>query len=210
MSKQNPLDDCIAPYLGMIEGLVALFHPFMEAAVHDLKTGKIVALYHNISQRNVGDPSPLHELKIPTSEFPDFFAPYLKRNSDGRQLKCTSITIRDETKTPVALVCFNVDISHFQESAHLLNSFLTVAHGAENPIELFGGSCEERIESQVTAYLEKENLSLNYLSKVQKKALVQHLHTQGIFNYKNAAVVLAHTLKLSRATIYNYINQMPH
>ena len=68
------------PYEPFIKAIVDLFHPFVEAAVHDLSKGKLVAIYHNISQRKVGDSSPLHELKVSTNQFPDYFDPYYKRN----------------------------------------------------------------------------------------------------------------------------------
>ena len=47
------------PYETFIQAIVELFHPFVEVAVHDLETGKIVALYNNLSGRKVGDTSPL-------------------------------------------------------------------------------------------------------------------------------------------------------
>ncbi len=42
-------------YEPLIKAIVELFHPFVEAAVHDLEKGKLVAIYHNMSQRKVGD-----------------------------------------------------------------------------------------------------------------------------------------------------------
>ena len=45
-------------YEPFIQAMVDLFSPFVEAAVHDLEKGEVVAIYHNISQRKVGDSSP--------------------------------------------------------------------------------------------------------------------------------------------------------
>lgn len=206
--KQKKLTDWIAEYEPFIESIVSLFHPFVEAAVHDLKTGKIARLYHNFSQRKVGDKSPLHELKIETSQFPDYFLPYYKENWDGRPLKCTSITLRDAKGTPIGLICFNVDTSFFQESRRLLESFLTVEPKAGNPIELFAEDGQEQILRIIEEYAQEQHLSLTHLTKQQKKELIQALYHKGIFNFKNAAPVLAKTLKLSRASVYNYIKQI--
>ena len=134
----NNLNKYILPYIPMIEASIQLFHPFVEIAVHDLNEGKIVALYHNISKRKVGDISPLHELNVETKQFPDFFNPYYKKNWDGRDLKCTSITVRDDKKHPIALICINVDTSFFQEAQKVFNSFLSIEQDAENPVEMFG------------------------------------------------------------------------
>jgi len=192
-------------YEPLIQAIVALFHPFVEVAIHDLKKGKIVAIYHNISRRQVGDPSPLKELQIDTKEFPDYFSPYYKDNWDGRPLKCTSITMRNQKGVPVGLICLNVDVNFFKEGHDLLKTFLKLKEEGENPIEIFGSQCEEQTEMIIEQFLENNQLSLFHLNRNQKRDLVQHLYQKGIFNFKNAAPLIARKLGISRATIYNHI-----
>lgn len=189
-------------YEPMIKALVELLHPFAEIAVHDLEKGKITAIYHNISQRKVGDPSPLKELKVEVEDFPDYFSPYYKQNWDGRPLKCTSITLRNKKGKPIGLICINIDVSGFQ----LLKTFLQVKEEAENPIEIFGN--HEHGDGVMQEFLKERNLSLQHLSRAQKKELVQHLYRKGIFNFKNAVPCLANKLNTSRASIYNYIKHL--
>lgn len=198
----------IASYRPFLEAIVKLFHPFVEVAVHDLETGKIVAIYHNISQRKVGDKSPLHELGVDVDKFPDNFEPYYKSNWDGRQLKCISITVRDHKGKPVGLICINVDTSFFQDVHRTLGAFLNVREGAENPIELFGGNCQEQITLMIDDYLKEHQLSLAYIKKAEKKELIQHLYHKGALNFKNAPSVIANILKVSRATVYNHIKRI--
>ena len=156
-------------YEPMIKAIVELFYPFVEAAVHDLKKGTIAALYHNFSKRKVGDASPLKELKIETEDFPDQFAPYYKKNWDGRPLKCTTITIRNDNGKPIGLICFNVDASVFQEAHRLLDTFLRIQDHAETPIDMFGGQCEEQATHLIQEYLMANKLSFNRLKRDQKK-----------------------------------------
>lgn len=195
-------------YEPLIKAVVEVFHPFVEAAVHDLEKGTVVAIYHNISQRQVGEPSPLKELKISTADFPDYFSPYYKQNWDGRSLKCTSITIRNKNGKPIGLICLNIDASFFQDGYQLLKSFLKIEKEAENPIEIYGSQCEEQAEGVIKQFLEGKHLSLNHLNRDQKKELVQQLYRKGIFNFKNAAPFIAKKLKTSRASIYNHIRQI--
>ena len=197
----------IKKYIPFIEGIVELFHPLVEAAIHDLESGTIIALYHNISRRKVGDVSPIHELKVKTKDFPDFFKPYYKTNWDGRLLKCTSITIRDAKGIPIGLICLNMDTSLLQDTQNLLTTFLRVAEDSANPVDQYGGQCEDKIQVVVNEYLKENRLSLNHLTRSQKKELVQHLYHKGIFNYKNAPGSISHLLKLSRACVYNYIKE---
>ncbi|MCB1108202.1 MAG: PAS domain-containing protein [Chlamydiia bacterium] len=194
-------------YEPFIQAVVELFHPFIEAAVHDLEQGKIMAIYHNISQREVGEPSPLKELKVNIKDFPDYFSPYYKKNRDGRPLKCTSITMRDESGKAIGLICLNVDVSFFQDGCRLLEAFLQTKVEAENPIEIFGAECEAQATAVIQLFLDERQLSLKHLNRRQKKELVQHLYRKGIFNFKNAAPFIAQKLNTSRASVYNYIKE---
>ncbi|MDP1836546.1 MAG: PAS domain-containing protein [Chlamydiales bacterium] len=195
-------------YEPLIKAVVEVFHPFAEVAVHDLIKGQVVAIYHNISQRKVGDPSPLKELKVNIEDFPEYFTPYYKQNWDGRPLKCTSITMRNKKGTPIGLICINIDTSFFQDGCRLLQTFLQVKDEAENPIEIFGSPCEEQAEAIIQRFLNERNLSLSHLKRDQKQELVQCLYQKGIFNFKNATPFIANKLNTSRATIYNYIKRL--
>ncbi len=195
-------------YEPLIKAVVDLFHPFVEAAVHDLEKGKVVAIYHNISQREVGEPSPLKELKVDTEDFPEYFTPYYKQNWDGRSLKCTSVTMRNKKGKPIGLICLNIDASFFQDGYQLLKTFLNVKDEAENPIEIFGSQCEEQAEGVIKQFLDEKHLSLNHLNRAQKRELVVQLYRKGIFNFKNATPFIARKLNTSRASIYNYIKQI--
>jgi predicted transcriptional regulator YheO len=188
-----------------IQAIVELFHPFVEVAVHNLKEGKIAALYNCISQRKVGDNSPLQELKVKTENFPDHFSPYYKQNWDGTALKCTTITLRSSKGTPVGLICINMDVSTFQEGFRLLQRFLTTKEEAKNPVEIFGAHCEEQVDCIVESYLDEHRLNISRLNRTQKREVVQRLYEKGVFNYKNAANCIAKKLKTSRATVYNHI-----
>jgi predicted transcriptional regulator YheO len=192
-------------YEPLLQALVELFHPFAEAAVHDLEKGIVVAIYHNLSQRKVGDPSPLKELKVDVRDFPDYFAPYYKENWDGRPLKCTSITLRNKKGKAVGLICINVDTSFMQDAHRLLEVFLKTKNEAKNPIEIFGAQCEDQATAFIQNYLDEQKLSLKFLTHKQKKEVVQQLFRKGIFNYKSAAPFLAKKLNISRASVYNYI-----
>lgn len=189
----------------VIKGVIALFAPFVECAIHDIKTGKIVAIYNNISNRSVGDPSPLGELNTPVNKFPDVFEPYYETNWNGHKIKCTSVTIRDENKNPIIIVCFNFDTSVFQDIQLNLKTFLEVKDTADNPVELFNEDWQEKIDRFIESYLTSNKLIITDLTREQKQSLVEELSKHGVFFYKNAANYVAGKLKLSRATIYNHL-----
>lgn len=208
MTKKTELKKQLEHFEPFLQGIVELFHPFVEIAVHDLNQGKIIEIYHNISQRKIGDASPLSELKVDLTNFPDKFSPYYKRNWDGRQLKCTSITLRDSVGNPIGLICINVDASSFLSIHDLLGQFILTKQEAENPIETHGSSCEEQAVMLVEEYLKERHLVLQHINRDQKKHIVHYLYHKGLFNFKNAATFLSGYLKVSRASVYNYINEI--
>lgn len=195
----------LTPYQPLIESIVSLFAPLVEVAVHDLNEGKIVAIYNNLSRRAIGEPSPLHELKIPLQDFPDVFKPYYKQNWDGTPLKCTSITIRDQNRQPIGLICINMNTSLLQGTQDLLFQLLSVEKDAENPIDTFGGNVEIQIKNLISEHLKTHNLTFSSLNNKQKKDLILFLYHKGAFNFKNAVPFVAKYLNVSRASIYNYL-----
>jgi D-arginine utilization repressor len=194
-------------HIPFVQGIVELFHPFVEGAVHDLKSGTIVALFNTISQRKIGDITPLRELNIKTDQFPNYFLPYYKSNWDGRKLKCISMTIRDGKDVPIGLICFNLGVSLFQEIENKFSALLQLKEKAENPIEMFGENGKEQIRIQIDRYLKKHQLALSRLNRSQKRDLIIDLYGKGVFNYKNAASFVADVLRISRATLYNYMKK---
>jgi len=210
MPKKQPttLNKKLENYVPFMEAVSELFDPFVEIAVHDLKEGKLVALYNNISQRKVGDKTPLQELKVDFSKLPDHFSPYFKKNWDGRNLKCTSITVRDDNGKPIGLICINVDTTFFAETKQIMDAFLKISSEAESPIECFGGDYQDLITQIIEEYLSEQKLNVRYLNRLQKKQLVHHLYHHGAFNYKNAPPFISEYLKISRATVYNYLKEL--
>lgn len=191
-------------YFPVAQAISALLYPHAEVVIHDLQTGTIAAIYNNFSKRNVGDESLIEELSDYAS-LPDVFPVYTKTNWDGKKLKSSTATLRDKKKTPIGLLCMNLDVSKWDEFRHLLDQWVGVQDDQDKPEVLFKDDWREKINLYVSEYLTKENLTLKALSKEMKRDLIKALHREGAFKAKNAANYMADVLELSRATIYNYL-----
>jgi D-arginine utilization repressor len=202
------INEILKPYQNFIEAIVTLFDPFVEVAVHDLQKGTLVAIYNSFSHRKVGEKSPLKELKVNFKEFSDVFTPYNRLNWDGKELKCTSITVRDKRGTPVALICLNLDTSILVQTKDILDAFLKIKVKSDNPIEAFGGSCEQQVNALIEQFLKEHQLAIGSLDRTNKKKLIEFLYCKGVFHFKNSVPFIAKILKLSRASIYNYIKEV--
>lgn len=206
--QDNSLHKNITPFMPFVEGVVKLFYPYVEGAIHDLQSGKVVALYNNLSRRKLGDPSAVTELGVEIKDFPDAFDPYYKTNWDGRKLKCVSVTIRDDTGFPIGLICLNFDTSVFETMNLQLDKLLGLVNKKGlNPVEQFGDNWQQQVLDFIDAYAREYNVAVAAMSKQQKADLVCDMYDHALFNYRDAASYIAQQLDVSRTTIYNYLKQ---
>lgn len=199
----------LAAQLPVLEGIVKLFHPHVEAVLHDLKTGTIAAIYNDLSKRKAGDRSAISKFVGDSiDEFPDVFEPYHKINWDGKKFKCVSITVRDNKRKPIGLMCFNFDTSVFDSINQSLSELLSVAtKQALSPIEQYTQDWQARVNECIGNYLKENHTTLPALTKEQKREAVNRLYSHGLFNYRNAAAYVSEQLHVSRATVYNYLKE---
>ncbi|MEW6702151.1 MAG: PAS domain-containing protein [Bacteroidota bacterium] len=188
------------------QAIAALLHPHGEVVLHDLKTGKIAALFNNFSKRSVGDDSLLEE-DLDLKALPDYFGPYTKINWDGRKLKSVSSTIRDESGDAVGLFCINLDVSFIENIGKQLLQFSNHQDETPLPVQLFADDWREKINSFVQQYLRSNHIGLQSATRDQLKEIVIKLHKNGAFKAKKAADYVASVLNISRATVYIYLRE---
>jgi predicted transcriptional regulator YheO len=185
------------------EAIQRLLHPHAEVVMHDIKKNQIVAIYNPFSKRKVGSASLLSEEEMGISE--DCIGPYEKTNWDGRKLKSTSSIIRDENGKAVGLLCVNLDISKISKLNSQIAEFINCQQITSQPTPFFKDDWQERINNYVHNYLTEKHLTLETLDRNEKKKLIEHLHKIGAFTGKNAAHYIAQVIRVSRATVYNYL-----
>lgn len=195
----------IKQFLPTAESIERLLHPHAEVVIHDISQNKIAAIFNPYSKRRVGDSSLISEEEKSTIE-KDCVGPYEKTNWDGKKLKSVSSIIRDESGKAVAMLCINLDISKLEKIQDFLSAFIGKEQFMAKPELLFKDDWQERLHLSIKNYLQDNHLSLDSLSREEKRQLICHLQEVGAFTGKNAAKYIANVLGVSRATIYNYLN----
>ena len=66
---------------------------------------------------------------------------------------------------------------------------------------------QERINHYIHNYLAEHHLTLETLTRQEKKELIDHLQQIGAFTAKNAATYIAQILNISRASVYGYLKE---
>ncbi|MBB64004.1 MAG: hypothetical protein CMO81_02965 [Waddliaceae bacterium] len=186
------------------EAIARLLHPFAEVVIHDLDKDEIQAIYNPLSRREIGDRSYLNSIDLDASE--SIIGPYEKTNWDGRPMKSISIVIRNEKDKAEGFLCINLDTSSFESTHKLLEAFLGKRISEnDNSQDLFKNDLYERINLYVQSYCRDHQVSPEALSKDEKQEIIHALLSDGAFKERNAASYVARVLRVSRATVYNYI-----
>lgn len=189
--------------LSFAEAFARLLHPFAEVVVHDLSKDQIEAIYNPLSRREVGDDSYLDRIDFGEETV---IGPYDKTNWDGRTMKSINIVIRNESGKAEGFLCVNLDLSIFETANQLLQSFLkNTSELPEKSQRLFKDDLYEKINLFVRTYCQERQVSMEALSRENKREIIHSLAKDGAFNGKNAANYIARVLGISRATVYNYL-----
>ncbi|ABK89270.1 PAS domain-containing protein [Francisella tularensis subsp. novicida] len=193
-------------FINVAEAISKLLHPFAEVVIHDLSKNKIVAIFNPISKREVGDISYLDYINLDVYN-EAIIGPYDKVNYDGRKMKCIITVIKNSTNDIIGTLCINLDVSVFDRYQNLINAFLNNndMQISQQQQSLFRDTFYEKINSFVQKYCLDNNLTLDNLTRDQKKDLILELKQQGALDRKNASKYIANALNISRATVYNYL-----
>ncbi|APC92147.1 hypothetical protein BBG19_1419 [Francisella sp. MA067296] len=193
-------------FKNIAEAITKLLHPFAEVVIHDLVKNKIAAIFNPISKRDVGDISYLDHIDLDAYD-EAVIGPYDKINYDGRKMKCIITVIKDSQDLAIGTLCINLDVSVFDRYQNLINVFLknNDIQMSQQKQSLFRDTFYEKINIFVQKYCLDNNLSVDNLTRDQKRDLILELKQQGALDGKNASKYIANALNISRATVYNYL-----
>ncbi len=186
------------------QSFVRLLVPLAEVVIHDIATNSICFIEGCLSNRKVGDPSFLDvDLKQLEQQIDQVVYP--KVNFDGKLIKSVSLPIKDGDYI-IAIMCLNVDVSVFSQMQQLAQAFLLPS--AKQPETLFKNDWQEKVHQSLYQWLNEHHLQIESLTNVQKKRVVQEMYTQGAFHEKKAADYIASILRMSRASVFNYLKEI--
>ena len=194
----------LQPHVATCEAIVALFHPFAEVAVHDIRRDRIVGLWNPISERKIGDRSLIDELP-PYSEDARVIGPYPKVLADGRAITSVSVVMHNGKGVPRGLLCINFDRSPLDGTIDLLVRFAAAVE--DRPPELLDRDWREQILLVVDEECRSRSLRRDRLTRGHRLDLVRVLDERGLFATRNAATHAGRALGVSRTTIYALLKE---
>ena len=197
----------------VVDGIAGTFGPRCEVVLHDLSNldRSIVKIANgHVTGRSVGGSITDQGLKDLRKGTHDLILNYRSVTSQGRPLKSTTIVFRDGRGKPTAAICINLDITDILAFKNQIQDMFGVAEAVQNEeqretFEKDVGSTLGNMASKAIGGIGKQ---IQSLSKDERMDIVRDLDTQGFFLIKGAIKILASKLKLSKFTIYNYLDEI--
>lgn len=209
-------DTILATLQQMVEPLKEGLMHDSEVVLHDLTKlpNSIVAIAGSLTGRKVGGPATDLLLSKVAEGRLESEAGYQSRLPDGRLLRSTTIVVRDDAGVPVAALCFNSDVSMWFEieavAARVLGraTRLPEAVQAPAPAELYFKDLDEAADQLLARVVEEVGVPVDLMRKQHKVEVVRLLKARGFFSLREAVERAAEELRVSRFSVYNYLNEI--
>lgn len=199
-----------------------LFGPECEVVLHDLRRpeSSIVAIANgHVTGRRAGGPvvgGPIEDQAfawLHRAGPPVEMRVYPTETRDGRRLKSATILYRDADGAPLAALCINYDVEPALSAVRFLSSLAEVAppQGEASRAEGSGPvDVEETLGAMIRSCLEEIGVAPAAMTRQDRFEVVRCLDAQGAFLIRGAAQRVAKALRVSKFTVYHYLDEVRH
>ena len=198
----------------LADAVVNSFGSNCEVAIHDVSTLKhsVVYLAGNVTSRELGAPITDMVIKALIKEgrsVKDRHG-YKTIMDDGRELKSSTIFVRDEKGEVVAAFCINFDTTDYINAIHALELLAKLKdNGQAAPLtENFAFSINDTVDVMFEQAVSEIGKQPATMTKDEKIRLVKELERKGAFQIKGVVNQIAVRLGVSNFTVYNYLKKV--
>lgn len=222
MSNKNLL-----PYFSVAE-LIARTFPDAEVVLHDLSLPQHSVIYvanGTVTGRKVGQTfHHLIEKAVFAGNPEDGVVDNYTFEKDGRQIRSSSLLIRNEQKELIGALCINIDTTQASALLNLAQGLLT---GRRADTNLGSKTLPDSSEQRCPVTVEKNNEEsvrqfVNNMvdsmirelelegkhTKEDRLELIRFMDERGVFLVKGSMEYVAGKLGLSKVTLYGYLDKI--
>lgn len=198
----------------MVEPLHGTIPGSNEVVLHDLSKlpDSIIAISGNVTGRGVGSPATDVLLRAMARGQAETTVAYDTRLPGGRELRSTTMIVRDTHGEPVAALCVNIDVTMWR-AVHTLATSMLPAQPLD-PVEgdaaseQFVASIDDLARQLLNQAISAVGVPVELMHKRHKLTVVADLKDRGFFMLKESVETAAVALGVTRFTIYNYLNEL--
>lgn len=197
--------ELIERYSPVMRAIVHTFGLGAEVVLHDLETPdrSIICIEGNVTGRRVGGALTdlgLSLLRAGDDARSDLYG-YISRTPHGRQLRSSSIFVRNRSGRVVGALCVNFDITALAGVHGMAEPLLEPASRgvretfADEPERVLSAMCREAADSL--------GIPLSRPGRTERLRLVAELERRGAFLLQRSIPIVSGLLGVSRFTLYN-------
>jgi len=162
----------------------------------------------NLTGRSIGGPLTnvvIEELKRHGNDAQNMIG-YRSQGPAGQLFKSATIFLRDSRQNIMGCFCINMNVSVFQPSIDLFQSFLGPMGGSNR--EVFARDITEVVDQIVSEEIAATGIPIEKMSRADRTAFITTLDKKGIFEVKGAVERIANLFNSSIYTIYSYLKEI--
>lgn len=210
-SKQD--HECLQSYFDLAETVADLIGPHCEVVIHsfeniDQSVVKILNGHH--TGRALNSPVTdlgLKMLRLYEQTGKSVSKSYFTNAKSGGLMKSTTCILKNSLDEAIGMFCININLSvPFPELIQTLMPMENLTATATSQAENFGTNAKEVIEKAIV-HAEQEVDAMQIGLKNRNKNIIRVLHENGIFELKEATIIVAESLKITRHAVYKNIRQ---
>jgi predicted transcriptional regulator YheO len=208
-------EQVLATLAVLVEPLSRTLPADCEVVLHDLRLlpNSIVAIAGDMTGRSIGGPATDLLLRKAAAGDIATTVGYETRLPDGRSLRSTTVVVRDADGTAVAALCINTDVTIWEAVKAIAESMLPEEtppsdEQSQGPEEKFFPDIDELAQHLLAEAIEASGAPVELMHKKHKIAVVKDLKDRGFFMLKESVGMAAEALRVTRFTVYNYLNEL--
>ena len=200
-----------------LEGLQKFLGENSEILIHDYRKGYdhtiVYALNAALSGRDVGG-SPKGGMITQFGKDIEPMKESLQTFSNGQKdqfYKSFTTLIPDENGKIIGAVCVNLDVSDFLNAQRALHAFVQYPMTHHAPMSDKDALATKNVDDILQYYMNQAELlvgkPMGLMNKAEKIRALDYLDQKGVFKISKTSVLLCETLKVSKYTLYNYLEE---
>ncbi|MED2257424.1 helix-turn-helix transcriptional regulator [Brevibacillus parabrevis] len=199
-------------YIPIADAMAQTFGKNCEVVLHDLSSPQSYVIYtanNHVTGRAVGQSFNhlITQVLLSQKLQNDVVANYRTETEDGRTIKSTTALIRNADGEAIGAFCINIDIHPLVSTREFIEDFIRMD---EEPLEReeveVVQNVWEIVEQMINQMISEKDVEK--IDKNEKMQIVQFMDKKGVFLIKGALEKVAAVLKISKVTMYSYLDEL--
>ncbi|GED66752.1 DNA-binding protein [Brevibacillus reuszeri] len=199
-------------FIPIADAMAQTFGKNCEVVLHDLSSPQSSVIYtanNHVTGRAIGQSFNhlITQVLLSQKLQNDVVANYRTETEDGRTIKSTTALIRNAEGEAIGAFCINIDIQPLVSTREFIEDFIRMD---EEPVDReeveVVQNVWEIVEQMINQMISEKDVEK--IEKNEKLQIVQFMDKKGVFLIKGALEKVAAELKISKVTMYSYLDEL--